>query len=139
MNQGWFIRKVFLLFISFLQDCQNLIVWVEFEANFLPQACFLQSFREMIKRFLLISLRKSHCFSSERRSRMFCLVLKNCKNLCGMNMKIKRLSYLCMRGEFCHSTKLVLKLLPLKTSLCICTAMACVLCVGPIDRHSVQR
>lgn len=30
-KQGWFIRKVLQLFISFLQDCQNLIVWVEFE------------------------------------------------------------------------------------------------------------
>lgn len=103
------------------------------KANFLPRACFLQTFSEMIKRFLLISLRKSHCFSSEGRSRMFCLVLKKCIKLCGTNMKIRELSYLGMRWEFCCFTKLVLKLLPLKTSLCICTAMACILCVSPID------
>lgn len=48
-------------------------------------------------------------------------------------MKIRELSYLGMRWEFCYFTKLVLKLLPLKTSLCICTAMAFILCVSPID------
>lgn len=100
--------------------------------NFLPQACFFQSFNKMIKRFLLISLRKSHCFSFERRSRMFCLVLKKYIKHFGTNMKIRKLSYLGMRGEFCYSTKLVLKLLPPKTSLCICTVVACLLYVGPI-------
>lgn len=50
-----------------------------------------------------------------------------------MNAKIRKLSYLGVRGKFHYSTKLVLKFLPPKTSLYICTVMACVFRVGLVD------